>query len=563
MNLPTNSIEWALKHVTRFYSSDFFPDPFEFEAISSQWQNLRPIIQSWDLTNYTPKTPLQSLAPKPNGTFRIVHQLDPLDAIIYTALAHTLAEDIEAARIPEKEGIACSYRIAPDVNGSFFADTRDGWDLFTKRTKHLIAQYPEGFVLLCDVVDYYNQIYSHRIANIIGELGRSDAKELGKTLEEFIEAMNTRTSRGIPVGPAASIVFAEAVMIDLDRKVLATTRDYVRWVDDFRIFFRTYSDAQQFLHQFTEYIHDNHRLVLSGEKTRIIPVEKYKASHEQDDAEREERLLAAKTQALALDEYYQELVGNAGPYSDPEDDFDEEEFDALLEEFRKNKRFEVASEAYKDLLNEECKKQYPDFVLIRRILRNAKAYRIRSILPFVLLYFERLLPFVREVCLYLQKVLTQEAAQKNCALFMKIADSPSTQLPYVNMWLAWLFSSPAFSDKCFGPLLGKAIHLRSQALIAIRARDLAWVKSRKNGLDTLGPYEKRAVLYASQILSEDERKVWLGIAKERGDLLEKTVADHLLSRLNAAKPTKPGAPQSPSHSPEQKPAASTTSATKS
>ncbi len=108
MNLPTNSIEWALKHVTRFYSSDFFPDPFEFEAISSQWQHLRPIIEAWDVASYTPKTPLQALAPKPNGTFRIVHQLDPLDALVYTALAHTLADDIEEARIPQKEGIACS-----------------------------------------------------------------------------------------------------------------------------------------------------------------------------------------------------------------------------------------------------------------------------------------------------------------------------------------------------------------------------------------------------------------------------------------------------------------------
>ena len=556
MNLPSNSIEWALKHLTKFYSSDFFPDPFEFDAISTQWQKLRPVVESWDLAAYTPKTPLQLLAPKPNGTFRIVHQLDPLDAIVYTALAHALADDIEAARIPKKEGIACSYRIAPDVNGSFFAGTADGWDLFNSRTKQLISQYSGGFVLLCDVVDYYNQIYSHRVRGIIGELSRPDAKEMGEVIERFIEALNTKTSRGIPVGPAASIVFSEAVMIDLDRKVLTTTRDYVRYVDDFRIFFPRYEDARQFLHQFTEYIHDNHRLVLSGEKTKIVTVKKYKASHEQNDTEREERLLVAKTQALALDEYFQELLAAAGPYDDPESEFNEEEFEALLEEFKKNKKFEVASEAYKDLLKDEMEKPYPDFVLIRRILRKAKAYRIRSILPFVLIHFERLLPLVREVCLYLQKTLNQEAASKNNLLFLKIADSPPMQLPYVNMWISWLFSSPAFADTCFQPLLAKAAQLRSQALIAIRARDLAWVKSRKNGLDTLGPYEKRAVLYASQILSEDERKVWLGIAKERGDLLEKILADHLLSALQAAKPTNPS-PLAASRS-----KSSTTSATK-
>jgi hypothetical protein len=111
MYLDAASLERALQHVRRFYSSDFFPEPFEFEAIATQWSQVRRYLLAIDVATYIPKTPLQLLAPKANGTFRIVHQLDPLDALIYTALVHSLSRDIEDSRIPAKEGIACSYRI--------------------------------------------------------------------------------------------------------------------------------------------------------------------------------------------------------------------------------------------------------------------------------------------------------------------------------------------------------------------------------------------------------------------------------------------------------------------
>jgi hypothetical protein len=88
----------------------------------------------------------------------------------------------------------------PDANGSFFADAQDGWELFNRRTQSLIDTHPSGFVLVCDIVDYYNQIYSHRIRNAIGELPRSDAETLGSIVEDFVQGLSTLTSRGIPVG---------------------------------------------------------------------------------------------------------------------------------------------------------------------------------------------------------------------------------------------------------------------------------------------------------------------------------------------------------------------------
>lgn len=85
-HLDEPDLEWSLKHLLRFHSSDFFPKAFEFEAIKADWPRIKVHILALDLAMYVPKTPVTLLAPKANGIFRAVHQLDPLDALIYTAL---------------------------------------------------------------------------------------------------------------------------------------------------------------------------------------------------------------------------------------------------------------------------------------------------------------------------------------------------------------------------------------------------------------------------------------------------------------------------------------------
>ncbi len=117
MQLSETSLEWSLAHLRRFYSSDFFPEPFEFQAIHTQWSTVKDYLLKLDISKHVPHAAVRLLAPKPNGTFRLVHQLDPVDSLIYTSLVHSVAADIEGFRVPESKNIACSYRIAPDVKG--------------------------------------------------------------------------------------------------------------------------------------------------------------------------------------------------------------------------------------------------------------------------------------------------------------------------------------------------------------------------------------------------------------------------------------------------------------
>ena len=88
------SVEFARKHVTRFWDSDFFPKAFEFSALWANWEEVVDHLTSKDVNDLAVKTPKIMAAPKPAGSFRVVHQLDPLDPLVYTALAVTIAPAI-------------------------------------------------------------------------------------------------------------------------------------------------------------------------------------------------------------------------------------------------------------------------------------------------------------------------------------------------------------------------------------------------------------------------------------------------------------------------------------
>ncbi|MBK9225482.1 MAG: hypothetical protein IPL67_00075 [Ignavibacteria bacterium] len=132
--LKETSIEWALLHLTKYHDSDFFPRLFEFEAIKNDWTNIRNHLLDINLEHYAPISPVVYLAPKVNSNFRIVHQLDPLDSLILTAIIYENASIIESFRIPTRH-IACSYRIKPSTDGSFFEKDSTGYIKFINKAQ--------------------------------------------------------------------------------------------------------------------------------------------------------------------------------------------------------------------------------------------------------------------------------------------------------------------------------------------------------------------------------------------------------------------------------------------
>lgn len=512
-NLQDTSLEWALLHVSNYYDSDFFPRLFEFDAIKRDWVNIKPYLLALDLDSYAPKNPVISLAPKPNGTYRVVHQLDPIDSLIFTALLYENSSLIESYRIPEARKIACSYRIKPDTNGSFFDSGNIGYLDFLEKAEELTKKFTSGVVLICDIVDFYNQIYLHRVNNVLSEAG----SKAGKVIESFLAGLNTNISRGVPVGPAPSILIAEAIMGDIDKKILSYTDSFTRYVDDIYIFFKTEYAANYFLHELTKYLYSTHRLVLSSDKTNLVTIGTFKRKYLKEESRVEKQAIHEKLEELG-----------EGEYPSPEE---VKEFDDLEDP----EKFKIRSEVYSELFEKAVSFGIIDLGLMRHILRQAGKYKVRRLIPKIFQRFDTLLPVIREVVIYFERVLSERIVTRYEEDFKALLENPYLKLPYINMWIYTLFQNEHFNSIDLKIDYSKIFRIREQALIAKREKNLTWLKDIKDGLDTLGVWERRSVIFSSIILSEDEVKHWLGLESSKGDILNKSVCSMTLSDKKTGK----------------------------
>ncbi|MFN7855228.1 MAG: RNA-directed DNA polymerase, partial [Acidovorax sp.] len=485
-------------HIERYYDSDFFPKCAEFQALWHQWDEVKKELMSKNVSKIWVTPPRAMTIAKPKGGFRVVHQLEPVDAVVYTALAYEAAPSIEAARIEAAERVACSYRFEV-ANGSFFAGG-SGWTDFESKTAELLDQF--SHVLVTDITDFYNQIYLHRLNNAI-ESSNAALKPFAAEIENFLLTLNSKASQGVPVGPAASIVMSEAVLIDVDDFLRSKGVAHTRYVDDIRLFSNSPRDLQRVLEQLTLYLYEIHRLTVSSEKTQLHGSDEFAAKHFHNQYEDEKSELRD-----SLEEF--------NPYSD---DYDESDFDDEPDDEPDD---ELVT-AIQRVINYE----HLDLGLARSVIRTARRNSIDVIAQHLLDHFDFFAPVVNDVVLYLHEVTDGELALAMRPQLEAIANSPALDTQLVRFWIESYvaqypeyMASPALAQLVYG-----GSNIDNQALAAITTRNVAWVRSHKASIYNLGGWGRRAVLHASRVLPSDERTHWLKLfAGNSPVLLDRWVA---------------------------------------
>lgn len=506
--IPLSSLDWANTHIQRYGDTDVLPVPFEFEAVRHCWSSMRTHLSSLDLGGYQTRASRQVLFPKGVSSFRVAKQLDPLDALIYTAMLHELSPRIESFRVPKET--ACSYRIVVDPKGRFFSDD-SGWGVFNSGSKAFAEDAKYKYVLMADIADFYNQIAVHRIPNALEDAGVPGVR--ARNFENFLLRLNASQSQGIPVGPLPSAIVAELCMNDVDTLLVKKGAPHVRFVDDFRIFCKNPAEAIQVLHDLTEYLHTTHRLALEGSKTRIITTEKFVETELHDpqraeDATRRRRIRALVEQILAMTGYL--VTPEELP---PEDSLKE------------------ARRALGDLLNECLLKKPFRVSLARYVLRRAHAQKTAVLRGAILKDLETLVPVFRDAMRYLIHTTPKaKAAETGEAIVAWMEKSAYRELRFIRAWILELAEQRAdIIPKDFALELANAwksqLGLRPLALLARRHRDLAWIKGQKEDWKNHSPWDRRTVIWAGSALSSTERSHWLSaIEKQAEDPLDKAVA---------------------------------------
>ncbi len=482
--LTDESLDFAKAHITAFYDTDFYPKPFEYGALWYFWDEVKEHLLKAPSNGLFAGIPRACAWPKARGGYRVVHQLEPLDAIVYVALTHAVIDQISDARMGPD--VACSYRMRRDCS-SFFSEG-SGFDRYRARCEQLSQEY--RFVLSTDIADFYNQIYLHRVGNAI-ESATGDAKA-GWQLEQFITRLNNKASQGIPIGPAPSVVLAEAVMMDVDQLIHNMGLDHVRYVDDIRIFGNSRKKLEACLEELVIYLHENHRLNVVGEKTSIRRTSEFLHEELQNQYQLEKLEILKEIEV-------------ANPYSahsyDDDEEGDEEDDDIYEQDVRE------PGVVLLDALQRVRRAEMVDLAVIRAIIRRAKAKRLDDIAEFLLQEMVFFSPAINDVVLYFAR-LSDTQLVNLLPLFSEGCRAGSYDRQCVKVWMEWFFSQRPMllKDRAIQQYIKNKGSVIAQATAAVSAGNLAWAKSAKGKVLPSGSWDRRAYLYALSALSGDERK---------------------------------------------------------
>jgi len=485
--LTRESLNFARAHLSAYWDSDFFPKAFEFYALWSQWDQVRDYLSQIDIGDIQVTLPRLMAAPKPDGTFRVVHQLDPLNAVAYTAMSYMVSRVVENARPDVADRIACSYRIEIDFQSGRFFGPDAGYSNFVDQSRVLAADSP--FVLVTDITDFYNQIYLHRLQNSISAAD-NNLDELATDIERFLTRVNDTVSHGVPVGPSASIVLSEAALIDIDSFIIQRGFRHTRYVDDFRIFGESIRALGRLKQDLTLYIHKNHRLVLASAKTRLMTSIEFLQNVLDDPNAIERREVHA---ALGI-----VVAGNVY-------DFEDDQEDDLPLNIRER------AQVLRALMERVCAFSPLDLALARRVLRKSRDYLVRAILPQLLDHFEIFAPVMNDVVLYLAKVLRPTVVDRYQDRIEEVLRSDEIlDFEWLRFWASELIlkNSALVHRPRFRRWLTENSDLEHQAHAALLLKDIAWVRDHRGQIDRVGAWQRHQILRSGLALARDERRHW-------------------------------------------------------
>lgn len=493
--VPVISLERAIRHIVRYGDTDVFPHLPELVFLREEASNVAKELSELDLENYEPGNAVEALGPKSRFGFRIVHQLNYLDTILFLSAVIEIGGAIEQRRLPSNEIQAFSYRFSPDDKGAIFSPNHTYKEWLKAQIEYVENNLKVKHIVATDISDFYARINFHRLENLLDEAAPSHGA--AKYIKRHIKRIRARQSFGLPVGGSASRLLAELSLTDTDTALMEGGHVATRFVDDYRIFLEAGDDPYDALAFAAEQLGISEGLSLNVAKTKVSSRTEFLDHLDHLITDVSDEAEGAALEALTSDLY-----------------FDDEPNPEELEELQ--------SLNLLGFLRNEVGKDSYDIGRIKVIFRALKIARPLEAVPYLITNFSELVVFAKEMTLLMQ-VLERD----NPGCFDELTDQvieavlrpPAASIQLIKTWLLELFvrgTVPIAAnalrrlDNLNSPLDRRQLHL-----VRGRIGDINFFRRNKTAFDLIPELERTCFVWGASCLPDDEYRAWLMSIKRK------------------------------------------------
>jgi len=205
--------------------------------------------------------------PKPKGAVRPGGDLELADQVIYCALVADAREQIQTALRWGNPLTDFSYRLRADHHEVPWFE--DWFPNQTALANYSIKCIEDGcsHVVVADIAGYYEQVDLTTLRSDLNYLGIN--KETVSLLLKCLHRWAHVSNRGLPQGLSASDILGKLYLNSVDTTLAGAGFRHCRWVDDYRIFCRSNTEARKALLLLIQTLR-RRGLVIQTAKTKIL-----------------------------------------------------------------------------------------------------------------------------------------------------------------------------------------------------------------------------------------------------------------------------------------------------
>ena len=449
--------------------------------------------------------PLQySYFPKKEAfDFRKAASIQPWDLVKYMSLVLLCAEEIESKRPHKNNDIVFSYRFQPR-DGRLF-DTNYDYKTFQKSIGKKIQDSGYKLYIKADIANYYDRLNLHRLENIL--LSYCKEKRIVRLINQLLLFWSNRDSYGLPVGSNPSRILAEAELIEVDKYLISKRIDFVRFVDDYRIFANDAKEAHYYLNLFIARLSLEGLSVNTG-KTSIEKAKEYKERKEEDneveiiDTFNKANIENTKENPSRLIVGYSGLIPTK--YRQPSQS-----------EIETYKKIQI-SEIKEKIANEQIIKPEVIRDFVKYIAINNAWHLLESLLE-LMDKFPQFIPYITDMIIKKQEELSQEQISLIREKYLNIIQNQKSFPEYIYVSSVTILTEELFLSKfevlnfyrdlrrSTGAFIGRYILDRLEKYLT-----RGEILEIRNDFNQVGLWEKRSIIKISkEKLDEEESRPWL------------------------------------------------------